>query len=70
MHLVGFNIEIYYDTRPYERQICSYSILPGIYEQTALAQATDTFQILLKIFVHNPPVVLSHRNNNMDIQLS
>ena len=22
MHLVGFNIEIYYDARSYERQIC------------------------------------------------
>ena len=23
MHLVGFTIEVYYDTRPYERQINS-----------------------------------------------
>jgi len=26
MHQVGFTIEIYYDARPYERQICYYEV--------------------------------------------
>jgi len=28
MHLVGFTIEIYYDARPYERQILKKEVLP------------------------------------------
>ena len=30
MHLVGFNIEIYYEARPYERQITLLNSLSGI----------------------------------------
>jgi len=34
MHLVGFTIEIYYDARPYESQICPYGTV--LYEGQGL----------------------------------
>ena len=50
MHLVGFTIEMYYDARPYERQMCRYkNIYCNLYRlsiaKTSVARITQTQQI-------------------------
>jgi len=44
MHLVGFTIEIYYDARPYERQI--WNLIPLLCVNIIhLVRRTDLFKI-------------------------
>ena len=42
MHLVDFTIEIYYDARPYERQICMQKVKC---ERLCLSHLSETFRI-------------------------
>jgi len=57
MHLVGFTIEIYCDTRPYERQICPYGTV--LYEGQGLICFYRLF-IYQRVFNDGSPQYTPH----------